>query len=79
MQKTFSNTEYSHCVVYPFGSSINGLGFPGCDLDIYMDLDKASPHPLNSNLTNVPVVISEKQKVRTAMKVGVQCCMCEDL
>ena len=26
------------CHVHPFGSSVNSLGFPGCDLDIYLEL-----------------------------------------
>merc|ERR1712123_377501 len=71
MQKTFSRTQFSDCVIYPFGSSINGLGFPGCDLDIYLDLgepqEMASP---NSSLINdIPITMTEQQKVRAAMKV----------
>ena len=73
MQKTFSKSDYSHCVVYPFGSSINGLGFPGCDLDIYMDLDNppSSDSRFNNDdvLADVPVSVTEKQKVRTATKI----------
>ena len=43
IQKTFSpksgrQVEYAECNVFPFGSSINGLGFPGCDLDIFLEL-----------------------------------------
>ena len=29
---------YPNCVVSPFGSTVNGLGFRGCDVDIYLDL-----------------------------------------
>ena len=29
---------FPFCQVHPFGSSVNSLGFPGCDLDIYLDL-----------------------------------------
>ena len=53
MQRTFSN-HFPSCVVYPFGSSLNGLGFPGSDLDIYMDL---------------PVNLNEKQKVLRARRI----------
>lgn len=74
MQKTFAQSDYGHCIVYPFGSSINGLGFPGCDLDIYMDLDNprlSSDSRCHSDdvLANIPVTVSEKQKVRTATKI----------
>ena len=70
MQKTFAKSDYRHCVVYPFGSSINGLGFPGCDLDIYMDLEVAPVKPDPSDvLADVPVLVTEKQKVRTATKI----------
>ena len=74
MQKTFGMSNYSRCFVYPFGSSINGLGFPGCDLDIYMDLDN---QPLSSlsqcnpddAINNEMKAETEKQKVRTATKI----------
>ena len=29
---------YPNCIVSPFGSTVNGLGFRGCDVDIYLDL-----------------------------------------
>jgi len=71
MQKTFSRTEFSNCVVYPFGSSVSGLGFPGCDLDIFLDLGVS--HHLgspNSNLMNdIPITMTEQQKVKAALKV----------
>ena len=53
LQRTFVD-HYPRCVVYPFGSSLSGLGFPGSDLDIYMDL---------------PVNMTEKQKVLRAMQI----------
>jgi len=71
MQKTFSRTEFSSCVVYPFGSSVSGLGFPGCDLDIFLDLGVS--HHLgspNTNLMNdIPITMTEQQKVKAALKV----------
>lgn len=71
MQKTFSRTEFSGCVIYPFGSSVSGLGFPGCDLDIFLDLGE--PHqitsPNSSLMKDVPITMTEQQKVKSAMKV----------
>ena len=73
MQRTSANSDYSRCIVYPFGSSVNGLGFPGCDLDIYMDLDQheaAVPESSKDGpLASVPVTLTERQKVRTATKI----------
>ena len=73
MQRTSANSDYSRCIVYPFGSSVNGLGFPGCDLDIYMDLDQheaAVPESSKDGpLASVPVTVTERQKVRTATKI----------
>ena len=74
MQKTFAQSDFSHCVVYPFGSSVNGLGFQGCDLDIYMDLDnpslsRESQSKTDNVLAEVPVTVTQKQKVRTATKI----------
>ena len=31
---------YPNCVVYLFGSTVNGLGFKGCDIDAFVDLGK---------------------------------------
>ena len=80
MQKTFSNSGYSHCIVYPFGSSLNGLGFPGCDLDIFMDLELA-PEP-GKGRDDVPISVTEKQKVRQAYKILSsipQCCRLQSI
>ena len=70
MERTFSTNPQFRCAVYPFGSSINGLGFPGCDLDIYLDLAPAQP-PAHARaaLSEVPLQISEQQKVRIARRV----------
>ena len=67
IERTFWSTPYSRCVVHPFGSSLNGLGFPGCDLDIYLDL--GPPAPARGQLEDVPVEMSEQEKVRIARRV----------
>ena len=36
--RTFVQHGYVNCSVTPFGSSVNGLGQRGCDLDVYIDL-----------------------------------------
>ena len=66
IQKTFNRT-YSRCRVYPFGSSMNGLGFRGCDLDVYIDM--GSPEPHGQMMEDIPVSMTEKQKVKTAAKL----------
>ena len=38
LQQAFMESGFQFCRVHPFGSSVNSLGFPGCDLDIYLDL-----------------------------------------
>ena len=38
LQQAFVEAGFPFCQVHPFGSSVNSLGFPGCDLDIYLDL-----------------------------------------
>ena len=35
---------YPSCIVYLFGSTVNGLGFKGCDIDAFMDLGKLLFH-----------------------------------
>ena len=44
IDKTF-HQNHIRCQLYPFGSSLNGLGFRGCDLDLY--LQTGLPHPRN--------------------------------
>ena len=40
VQRTFSiRFRDVYCSVHAFGSSVNGLGFRGCDLDAYVELD----------------------------------------
>lgn len=35
-------TYFPHCTIKPFGSSVNGFGKLGCDLDMILDLDGIS-------------------------------------
>lgn len=35
-------TYFPHCTIKPFGSSVNGFGKLGCDLDMVLDLDGIS-------------------------------------
>ena len=42
LQQSFIEAGFPFCQVHPFGSSVNSLGFPGCDLDIYLDLGPSS-------------------------------------
>lgn len=35
-------TYFPHCTIKPFGSSVNGFGKLGCDLDVILDLDGIS-------------------------------------
>ena len=42
LQQSFIEAGFPFCQVHPFGSSVNSLGFPGCDLDIYLDLGPTS-------------------------------------
>lgn len=71
LQKTFSRTEFTNCIIYPFGSSVSGLGFPGCDLDIFLDLGETQQRTsAGTDLMNdIPITMTEQQKVKAAMKV----------
>ncbi|XP_055605909.1 poly(A) RNA polymerase, mitochondrial-like [Uranotaenia lowii] len=40
---------FPQAVAYPFGSSVNGFGKMGCDLDLILDLDSESSLVQNSN------------------------------
>merc|ERR1719234_299307 len=54
LQQAFIEAGFHFCQVHPFGSSVNSLGFPGCDLDIYLDLGPSSVE--GSELQNGPTV-----------------------
>jgi len=49
ISKTFAMNGYPNCIVSPFGSTVNGLGFRGCDVDIYLDLGEI---PVNRSLSD---------------------------
>ncbi len=58
----------------PFGSTMSGLGFVGCDLDIYLDLGLRQYRSVSSGgasqlMDSVPVTMTEVQKVREAAKL----------
>jgi len=66
--RTFVQHGYVNCSVTPFGSSVNGLGQRGCDLDVYIDLGLI---PANSSMLmyNVPVSYTEVQKVHLTARI----------
>jgi len=70
ISRTFARSGFPGCVVSPFGSTVNGLGFRGCDLDVYIDLGELpwAPSP-NNPLMQVPVTMTEVQRVRVAAKL----------
>lgn len=37
LEEIFKRHIYATCKVYRFGSTVTGLGFKNCDLDIYLD------------------------------------------
>jgi len=68
--KTFVQHGYVHCSVTPFGSSVNGLGQRGCDLDVYIDLGSPTIPANNTMLVhNVPVTFTEVQKVHLTARI----------
>lgn len=40
--KDIAVTYFPECTIRPFGSSVNGFGKLGCDLDMFLDLDSIS-------------------------------------
>ena len=80
LSEAFAAAGYSGCAASPFGSTVSGLGFVGCDLDIYLDLglkeqqqrpQAAAAKGQLSQLQQppVPVQLTEKQKVKRAAKL----------
>jgi hypothetical protein len=72
--QTFAGAGYPDCVASPFGSTMSGLGFVGCDLDIYLDLGlrqyrSASSGGASQLMDSVPVTMTEVQKVREAARL----------
>lgn len=49
MESSF-NSLFPNITVYPFGSSVNGFGRKGCDLDIVLSLDNNITENFNSRL-----------------------------
>ena len=70
LQDAFRDSGFPHCRVHPFGSSVNSLGFPGCDLDIYVDLRPDQTEGTEQvNKTGKEEPVSQQQSVRTAAKL----------
>ena len=61
LQKAFIESGFPFCQVHPFGSSVNSLGFPGCDLDIYLDLGPEKGE--NSDLQKEPTCSKSEKRV----------------
>ena len=61
LQQAFVESGFPSCRVHPFGSSVNSLGFPGCDLDIYLDLGPERGE--NSDLQNRPRCSNSEKRV----------------
>lgn len=40
LEKIFQQKVYATCNLYKYGSTVTGLGFKNCDMDIYLDLGK---------------------------------------
>lgn len=40
--KDIAASYFPECTIKPFGSSVNGFGKLGCDLDMFLDLDSIS-------------------------------------
>eukprot|EP00092_Neocalanus_flemingeri_P000999 GFUD01001066.1.p1 GENE.GFUD01001066.1~~GFUD01001066.1.p1 ORF type:complete len:409 (+),score=64.65 GFUD01001066.1:100-1326(+) len=38
IREVFIEAGYTNCLVYPYGSTLNGVGFSDSDLDLYVDL-----------------------------------------
>ena len=58
--------------VYPFGSSVNGLGFRGCDLDVYVEMNlnlRRATKDLDAHELSVRKVDVVAQVLRTIQQV----------
>lgn len=50
--KDIAAAYFPECSIKPFGSSVNGFGKLGCDLDMFLDLDGISGRNLKMVKTN---------------------------
>ena len=55
--------RFRGCIVWAFGSSVSGLGFRGCDLDLYALIDPNIAH------SGLPRNADQAQKVREVGKL----------
>ena len=59
-RQTALRSRFPNCLVQMCGSSVSGLGFRGCDLDLYADINAKSlscgPQPDSNSQQNVHVV-----------------------
>ena len=56
-------SRFRTCLVQAFGSSVSGLGFRGCDLDLYAYIDAHSPG------CGLEPDADDKQKVRAVSRI----------
>jgi len=47
---------YTNCLVYPYGSTINSVGFKNSDLDLYLELGHAA------NISNISKILEKSSK-----------------
>ncbi|XP_061661852.1 poly(A) RNA polymerase, mitochondrial isoform X1 [Syngnathoides biaculeatus] len=51
--KDIAAAYFPECAIKPFGSSVNGFGKLGCDLDMFLDLDDISGRNLKTSKTGL--------------------------
>lgn len=54
--KDIAAAYFPECTIRPFGSSVNGFGKLGCDLDMFLDLDGISGRNLKMVIAGVRIV-----------------------
>ena len=63
LRQTALRSQFGTCHVQAFGSSVSGLGFHGCDLDLYAHIDAQSPG------CGLEPEADQKKKVRVVAKI----------